>query len=76
MIVIFQDYHRQKYEIEIVPTDTILYAKMKVEQVSGIPTDQQRLIFSGKQLEDNRTFIDYNIFESALIHICLRLRGA
>lgn len=60
------------YTIEAEPSDTIENLKQKIEEVTGIPVEEQRLIYAGKQCEDGRTVSDYNIPKDGVLHLVRR----
>uniref|UniRef100_A0A8C9H8N3 Ubiquitin-like protein NEDD8 n=1 Tax=Piliocolobus tephrosceles TaxID=591936 RepID=A0A8C9H8N3_9PRIM len=65
----------KEIEIDIEPTDKVERIKERVEEKEGIPPQQQRLIYSGKQMNDEKTAADYKILGGSVLHLVLALRG-
>ena len=65
----------KEVELDVEVSDTIVRIKERMEEKEGIPPIQQRLIFGGKQMHDEKTAKDYNIEGGSVIHMVLALRG-
>ena len=71
----FVKHEGETITISVTPSSTIYDFMTQLQEKSGFPREQQRLIYAGKQLEDYRTLNDYNIQPESTFHLVLRLRG-
>ncbi|KAK4444295.1 ubiquitin [Podospora aff. communis PSN243] len=65
----------REIELDVEPTDKVAQIKEKVEEKEGIPPAQQRLIYGGKQMVDDKTASDYQLEGGCTLHLVLALRG-
>eukprot|EP00052_Salpingoeca_macrocollata_P028780 m.282933 g.282933 ORF g.282933 m.282933 type:complete len:80 (-) comp22900_c10_seq1:74-313(-) len=65
----------KEIELDIESTDLVRRIKERIEEKQGIPPEQQRLIFGGKPMGDDKSMADYKIQGGAVLHLVLALRG-
>eukprot|EP00762_Andalucia_godoyi_P001613 ANDGO_00222.mRNA.1 Ubiquitin-like protein 1 len=65
----------KEIDLDINPEDKVIVIKRKVEEKEGIPPEQQRLIFGGKQMQDEQSAESFKIEPGAVLHLVLALRG-
>ncbi len=61
--------------VDVEPDESVESLKSKIQEKEGIPPDQQRIIFGGKQLDSMKSLSDYEIDDDSTVHLVLRLRG-
>ena len=61
--------------VDVEPDESVESLKAKIQEKEGVPPDQQRIIFGGKQLDGLKSLSDYDIDDDSTVHLVLRLRG-
>ncbi len=73
--IIIKKLSGERFTLNMEPLETVDDIKNKIYESSGIPFDEQRLVFEGKQMQDDRTLSDYEVADGAVIYLVHRLRG-
>ncbi|KAJ6802757.1 uncharacterized protein M6B38_191400 [Iris pallida] len=76
MQIVIKSQLNQIVHLNVHSGEYVYNLKKRIEEEIGIPPDQQRLIFGGRQMDDSRTVGDYNVQDGSTIHVILRLRGS
>ena len=76
MQILIKMMNEKKILLNVKPKDSIQNVKRKVQQLNECPPDQQRLVFAGKNLEDDHTLSDYNVQNGSTLNLVQRLRSA
>lgn len=66
--------HNNTIFFDVEPDDTVEYIKKKIDNMEGVPKEQQKLIFAGRRLDDNKKLYDYNIQNGDIVHLILVIR--